>query len=318
MVTKSKQASKRYIQVMTTKDNQITCTLCSGGHLEFLYHSKDRNRLVDGRMFSIMVCRSCGLGYTIPRLKGAELSRYYPSTYYGLNDNLQIEASNFSRRMRVIRVTRIKKYIGSGKLLDVGAGAGMFLKTAIEEGFEAEGLEISRDAAAFGKDVWKLNIRQGDFQNVQFPSNHYQVVTLSHVLEHLPNPLSAIRKLHDIIEPGGLLVISVPNFGSLQARLFRARWFHLDVPRHLFHFSPSVLSKLLESEDFVVKEINYFSEEHNWAGILGSIMRLSPPEELFLHKLARKTIGSALTKSVAFIESLVGRGGTFELYAFKK
>jgi hypothetical protein len=131
-------------------------------------------------------------------------------------------------------------------------------------------------------------------------------------------PQAAARQLHSILKPGGVLVISVPNFDSLQARLFRSRWFHLDVPRHLFHYTPSSLTKLLETAGFAVVDVTYFSSEHNWAGILGSVIELSRPGESFAHKLFRRGFGAPVAKALAFVEAALGMGGTLELYARKR
>ena len=298
--------------------NEIYCIFCPKSMLRTAFSTKDRNRRVDDRIFTVMTCPFCGLGYTYPRLNLEELTHYYPLEYFSIDDNQKIEGIKHSRRYRQVRIARIKKYFSSGLLLDVGAGTGMFLKTAKENHYDVEGLEISKNAAQFGRSAWGLTIKEGDFENTSYPMNHYDIVTLGHVLEHLNDPICAIRKLYSILKPNGLLVISVPNINSIQSILFRNKWFHLDIPRHLYHYSPSVLSSILDSAGFKIVEINYYSSEHNWVGILGSIMRLSPPDEFLLHKIVRKLIGSPIARTLAFLEALIRRGGTFELYAIKK
>jgi 2-polyprenyl-3-methyl-5-hydroxy-6-metoxy-1,4-benzoquinol methylase len=286
------------------------------GALTFAFPAKDRNRAVDAREFSIMRCPECGIGHTIPKLSAADLSRYYTHEYYSLDSNLELEAA--TRPYNQARIKAMRRFVERGKLLDIGAGTGMFLKAAQESGFDAEGLEISEDAAAFGRCQWNLNIRQGNLLETHFPDNHYDAVTLSHVFEHLHEPRRVAVQLHAMLKPGGVLVIAVPNFASMQAQVFRSRWFHLDVPRHVFHYSPQALTRLIETVGFRVVETNYFSAEHNWAGILGSVMRLSRPGESFPHKAMRKLLGMPIAKALAFAESALGRGGTFALYAIKQ
>ncbi|MBM2842116.1 MAG: class SAM-dependent methyltransferase [Bacteroidetes bacterium] len=92
---------------------------------------------------------------------------------------------------------------------------------------------------------------------------------------------------------------------------------NVDVPRHLFHYTPETLRVLVESVGFKTMEINFFSREHNWAGILGSVMRLNPPNESFIHKAVRKLIGAPVARCAAYLEATTGRGGTMELYARK-
>jgi 2-polyprenyl-3-methyl-5-hydroxy-6-metoxy-1,4-benzoquinol methylase len=253
----------------------------------------------------------------MPELSLDQLGRYYPDAYYSLDENIQMEASRVSRLFRNDRMNRIRRYVLSGKLLDIGSGTGMFLKTAREHGFEVHGLEISKSAATFGGSTWGLDIKQGNLQDSILPPDQYDVVTLWHVFEHLHEPLVVAKQLYDLTKPKGLLVIAVPNFASVQAHLFRGHWFHLDVPRHLFHHTPKSITTIVEAAGFKTVGMNFFSREHNWAGILGSVMRLSPPRERFVHKAVRKLIGVPLTKSVAFLEAMTGRGGTLEIYARK-
>jgi SAM-dependent methyltransferase len=268
--------------------------------------------------FDIMSCPSCDFGHTFPRLSVNQLLRYYPTEYYSVDRSVLLEQKWQTRRYRKTRIQRIRRYVQSGLLLDIGCGPGMFLKTAKESGFETEGLEISPEAAQLGRKIWGLTIREGYLQEISFPADHYDVVTLWHVFEHLHNPVETAKQLHELTKRRGLLVVAVPNFASFQARAFRHRWFHLDVPRHLFHYSPSSLQRIIERVGFKTMEINYFSGEHNWAGILGSLMRLSPPGESLTHKAIRKILGAPLARGTAYLEALTGRGGTFELYAIKE
>lgn len=284
--------------------------------MQLLFHAYDRNRRVDTTTFSIVQCQKCLVGATRPQLAGAALNRYYPQEYYSLDTNLALEAA--TRKHNEIRLKRIQRFAPAGRLLDIGAGTGMFLKTAKEYGFDAEGLEMAESAAAFGRTTWGLRIHHGNLRETSFPVEAFDVVTLGHVFEHLDDPRAALTQLASLLTRGGLLVIAVPNFSSVQARLFRARWFHLDVPRHLFHYSPASLTTLVKQAGFDVVDLHCFSAEHNWAGILGSVMQLSRPGESALHKLIRKFLGVPLSQALAFAEAALGRGGTFELYAIKQ
>jgi hypothetical protein len=126
-----------------------------------------------------------------------------------------------------------------------------------------------------------------------------------------------LLKIHGLLRPNGILVISVPNIVSVQARIFRRRWYHLDVPRHLFHYSPESLTKILNMDNFHVDKIFHHSSEHNYAGILGSVMRISPPGESFIHKLIRKTIATFFARVLATLETSCCGGGTFTVVARK-
>jgi SAM-dependent methyltransferase len=291
------------------------CEVCGSPKTEFLFKARDKNRRIDQREFDVMRCVACGVGFTLPKLPVADLAKYYPQEYYSIDNNLKLERATRPHNRR--RVRRIQRFVSQGKLLDIGAGTGMFLKIAHENGFDVEGLEISEDAAVVGRTTWRLNIRTGNLHETAITPDSYDVVTLGHVYEHLHEPRAAAKQLFAMIKPGGLLVLAVPNFDSVQARVFRAAWFHLDVPRHLFHYTPAGMKLLMERAGFNVVDVNFFSAEHNWAGILGSVMALSRPGESFLHKLLRKAAGLTIAKALAFVEAMSGKGGTFELYAIK-
>jgi SAM-dependent methyltransferase len=292
------------------------CPVC-GGVLSTWLHAGDRNQQVSNLKFEVRRCASCGLGATIHELSDEELGRYYPTQYYSLDDNLRMEASRLSRAFRQSQLARIQRYVQNGVLLDVGAGTGMFLKSARETGFTVEGLELSSEAAKFGSATWGVTIEQGDLNRVGLPASQYDVITLRHVFEHLRDPLTCVRMLYSALRPNGLLVLNVPNFNSLQARMFGNRWYHLDVPRHLYHYTPKSLTSIVEGVGFKTLDIHFFSSEHNWSGILGSLMRLNPPDENALHKAFRKMAGVPVARALAFVEAAIGRGGTFELYARK-
>lgn len=292
------------------------CRICLTAPLQFLFDATDTNRNIDERAYSVLACPLCQVAQTFPVLSAREVERYYTREYYAIDESIALEASRQSMRERAARIRRIRRYLKSGRLLDVGAGMGLFLKTARESGFEVQGLELSREAARLGKKLWDLDIAHGDLLTAALPGSHFDVVTLSHVFEHIDDPVTAARLLHETTRKGGLLVIGVPNFASAQARLFRERWFHLDVPRHRFHYTPQSLSSILRTTGFSIVEVNYLSE-HNWAGILGSIMRLSPPGESLIHKSVRKILGVPLARGAAYLEGLLQRGGTFDLFAVK-
>jgi 2-polyprenyl-3-methyl-5-hydroxy-6-metoxy-1,4-benzoquinol methylase len=291
------------------------CVICGQKTIRMLFTTQDRNRKVDSREFVIVRCDTCGAGQTLPQLSSEELSRYYTHEYYSLDNTISLEIA--LRPHNQSRMRRVQRYVGTGRLIDIGAGTGMFLKTAQEFGFQVEGLEISAEAAAFGRQTWGLNIRQGNLHNTVLANDAFDVVSLWHVFEHLHDPHRAAQQLFQIMKSGGLLVIAVPNFASLQARIFHSRWFHLDVPRHLFHFTPESLVLLLEQTGLKVLDVYHFSAEHNWAGILGSVMELSRPGEGLLHKLIRKAIGTPIARTLALFESAVQSGGTFEIFAQK-
>ena len=114
------------------------------------------------------------------------------------------------------------------------------------------------------------------------------------------------------------MVTAVPNFASIQARLFRSRWYHLEVPRHLYHFTPAALRALLAREQFDVQGASFSSGEHNWAGFLGSIVPLAAPQDHIVARLWRRAAGRPLARAAASLEAAIGRGGIVTLVSQRR
>jgi 2-polyprenyl-3-methyl-5-hydroxy-6-metoxy-1,4-benzoquinol methylase len=136
-----------------------------------------------------------------------------------------------------------------GRLLDVGSGSGALLDRMRALGWEVEGVDV--DASAVENARRKgLNVHLGDLEGCKFPDGSFDVVTLSHVIEHVEDPQRLLRECHRILKPSGRLVLVTPNAQSWGHRVFRDRWRGLEVPRHLFVFTVSTLRYFAESANF--------------------------------------------------------------------
>jgi SAM-dependent methyltransferase len=118
-----------------------------------------------------------------------------------------------------------------------------------------------------------LPIFVGGIESIQ-PSPHFDLIFLFQVLEHLEDPVKTIQQLSSFLKPNGKLIIGVPNFSSWQAKVGREKWFHLDVPRHLVHYSLSTLKILLKQCDMEIENVSYISWEHDPYGWVQSILNL--------------------------------------------
>lgn len=294
------------------------CDLCGENQLVVLFWAYDRRFETSKERFAVLRCQSCGIGQTYPRPATDQLREFYPEVYHPTKDPPKRYYKKYIERFQKDKVAKLKRLVSNGKILDVGCGVGYFLKEANEAGYEAMGIEISEVAVSTGRRRLRVNILCGDFITHPFDDRSFDVVTLWHTFEHLADPRTALEKIRTVLRPQGLLVIGVPNLSSFQARLFKSRWYHLDVPRHLFHYSPVSLVRLVEEHGFCVSRIDHYSREHNGSGILGSLMRLSPPNEAFIYKLIRKTVGITFANALAWLESTLYQGGTFSLFAVKQ
>jgi SAM-dependent methyltransferase len=137
------------------------------------------------------------------------------------------------------------------------------------------GIEISEEAAS-GADP-RASVRiASTVAAADYPEAYFDQVIIWHVFEHLADPRGALDAIYRILKPGGRLIIAVPNFSSLQARLTSEAWFHLDLPRHLYQFPLPALKTLLRRTKFEVGAVHHFSLRQNPFGWIQSLLNMLP------------------------------------------
>lgn len=140
-------------------------------------------------------------------------------------------------------------FIPNGHLLDVGCGNGNAMVRFRDRGWRVTGTDFDKSAVreALTK---KLNVHAGDLEEIKFPSNTYDVVFLSHVIEHVPKPIDFLAECYRILKPGGLLIALTPNANSRSHTYFREHWRGLEIPRHLQIFTPASLGSTAAQAGF--------------------------------------------------------------------
>jgi 2-polyprenyl-3-methyl-5-hydroxy-6-metoxy-1,4-benzoquinol methylase len=245
-------------------------------------------------------------------------------------------------RSRIARQRRITRFIRQGSILDIGCGRGLFLDLMRKAGWSVMGTEVSPAAAGAVREARGIPVVSGDPQGWGLRDGTMDVITLSHVLEHLLRPAQMIEECSRLLKPGGLLLCAVPNMASLQARVGRGAWFHLDIPRHVHHFSDAGLIRLLEAKGFAAMRVRRFAVEYDPFGWLQTLLNLSGVRRNWLYEhLQRPSLrdrepagkagtGLLLTAlllpvylPLAFLLSLVDsyvlrRGGSVEVLAYRK
>jgi 2-polyprenyl-3-methyl-5-hydroxy-6-metoxy-1,4-benzoquinol methylase len=315
-----------FLQIVEEAKTSVVCHVCGSIRWKILLHGYDRNLSTTNEQFSVIQCRECGLGQTVPQINSEEFEKFYPEHFYQIKSLpknyirkiFYWQAEARLRRHEQAKVKGIKKFKVDGRILDIGCGMGNFLVEASLAGYDTQGIEYSEIAAEYARKVFNINVVTGDFLNFNFAKEQFDIITLWHVLEHFHDPISVLKKASALLRANGIIVISLPNLTSFQARLFGHRWLHLDLPRHLYHYSPRSLSMLVEKFGFSVLWTNHNCLEYNRNGYLGSVIRLQDPNEKVLTKIFRKSIGYYLSGIPARVEALLKSGGTFELYALKK
>jgi 2-polyprenyl-3-methyl-5-hydroxy-6-metoxy-1,4-benzoquinol methylase len=228
---------------------------------------------VEGLASPLVVCGGCGLGWLDPIPNPQEVAAFYPDAYYG-GDSAKFSPL-IERLVRIVGVRHIRFLCADlspgARVLDVGCGRGVLLAELADRGFETHGVEHTEAAARSADPRAHIRIAP-ELVEAGYPAEYFDKVIIWHVLEHLRNPRATIEEVRRILRPGGHLIVAVPNFGSAQARWAGAAWFHLDPPRHLYHFPLSVLRLLLKNAGFIVESEHHMSLRQNPFGWIQSAL----------------------------------------------
>lgn len=235
----------------------ITCPVCERGEFFTLFSCVDHT--FSHETFVLRECTNCKLLITTPRPSEKELARYYLSDSYishsnstsSLVDVVYKAARHFTLKWKY---DLVKNNVASNlpfKLLDFGCGTGDFIKKCKHQGNEVEGVEPSDIARYQAQQKTGATIADS-IQNI---SNTFDVITLWHVLEHIPDPNKIIQELLKRMNDSGTIFIAVPNHLSYDAMKYKEKWAGYDVPRHLWHFSPGNMELLLKKNNLTQVKI---------------------------------------------------------------
>ena len=330
----------------------VACDLCKSDQNTLLIQQRDLLLAVTDEEFTIVRCRQCGLVFLNPRPSHDVIGAYYPMVYnpptpskarslfqqqvkkasatikrwvmeeyYGYPS---ASPSGFRRSIRRLilwpdkmlrefRGRHILPWRGEGKVLDVGCGCGGNLNTLQEQGWEVYGIEISELAAAHARNLVGGQIHTGTLESAPFGHKMFDMIFMSHSLEHLPSPADALQRVHALLKDDGLLVVSVPNVYSLEVRLFGWWWFGWDPPRHFYHFGKSTLTALLNQTGFEVRQFR--------TGV-GTVFFMASLERVWKHWFDRslplkRLIDRAIARPLSLLAGHLGYGTDMTVHAVK-
>lgn len=201
-------------------------------------------------------CLECSLVFTYPQPESEQVAARYSGHWfegeylpsYGVDPrrpNIDHLAPRFDRKLDTL-----ERFRASGRILDVGAGAGLFLARAAQRGWSVSGVELSDFGPRFAKANFGLDIFCGTLEAAAFPDKHFDVVILQDTIEHVPDPAGMLREIRRILRTGGALVISTPNFDALGRIVTGDDWALISPAEHLFLFSRRSLRRALEQAGF--------------------------------------------------------------------
>ncbi len=226
------------------------CPNCNGQQFEPFQECVDYT--VSKERFSIVNCKSCGFKFTNPRPNSAEIGRYYESEDYISHSNTSVGLVN--KIYHFVKKRAILQKIGmieslkpvSNDILDIGCGAGAFLRGIADAGWNATGVEPSEKTREFCRNELKLNVYDEDF--LKQTKETFSIITMWHVLEHVHDLNGRITEIMRLLKPGGFAIIAVPNYRSYDAQKYKQFWAAYDVPRHLYHFSADIVKSLFKKQ----------------------------------------------------------------------
>jgi SAM-dependent methyltransferase len=297
---------------------------------------------VSGDAFEVVRCEACGLARTRPPPDPSRMAAYYPQAYYGAASARRFPAlvEGLQRLLYGARARAVERLAGRpGRVLDVGCGRGFLLDAFRRRGWSAQGTELDDRSAAHAREVLGLAVETGPAERWPWPDGHFDAVAFWHVLEHLEEPRLALERARRLLRPGGVLMVGVPNFASPEARLAGAGWFHLDVPRHVVHLTPSWLRGALAAAGLEVRGESFFAPEYDAFSLVQSAEnRLGLPHNLLYDVLrgraarlgaggglAARALALALAIPLGVIAApataalgLARRGSSVTLYAVRR
>jgi len=240
-----------------------SCAICGISDGSLILRAYDRFDRQMKRQFQLVRCLKCGLIYLNPRVQGEAIGQFYPKEDYDPFMDLSTRPKDLIQRFYLffrpysIRWKRkwVERLVGMGSLLDYGSGTGEFLFEMKRWKWEVVGIEKDAQARRFSQDMLGLHIYESD-AFLESGNQRFDAITFWHSLEHLYEPLQVLQKVRECLKEEGVIFVALPNIASIDAFFYGQDWVALDLPRHLWHFTPKTLEKLSRKAGFrVIKKL---------------------------------------------------------------
>ena len=263
------------------------CPLCGGSSAVLYDGLRDRWCDAPGE-WRLERCLSCDLVWREPRQTAVSVADVNTGAYY-THDAPTLAAAESGVRDVVLAATGILPIIREmkrarvmflpdepqGTLLDVGCGNGAFLAAMKQRGWRVDGVEPDSAAAELAARSIGTPVFAGELEDAQLEEAQYAAITMSHVIEHVPDPIRTLQTCLRLLRPGGALYLTTPNTRSLGRRVFDQAWLHWDPPRHLHLFTPDNLREAVHRAGFPKAEIRTISRGARWSWQASRAIRAS-------------------------------------------
>lgn len=269
----------------TNELETVDCVLC---------HYPEYRRKFVRFGYQIVQCPNCSLWWVNPRISRSAVKDVYTDTYFEVR-NIQNQGhpsrdDSFKRLNCERHLQKIERCHQKGILLDLGCAEGLFLRVAQENGWEVSGVEVSSKAAGIAQTFLPGKVFQGMLEDAPFSENSFDVVTMFDVVEHLYDPVVALKRIYRLLKPGGIIYLLTPDCQSIFAKVMGKYWFEIKPKEHIYYFSDMTLQLLFEKSGFnpltikkagKVLTFQYIStilqkENPFFAGLLRGLTRWTP------------------------------------------
>jgi 2-polyprenyl-3-methyl-5-hydroxy-6-metoxy-1,4-benzoquinol methylase len=296
------------------------CPFCESRDVSDFMRAPDRFHL-RSELYRLMRCSKCTCIWVADPPTPEEMARHYDEDYHRAIS----AAGEGSAELRwVNQRNAIFRHKSGGAILDIGCSSGGFLSTMKPPAWTRFGIEMEASTAERCRKNTGAEVFTGDAFDAPFPPNSFDVVTTLDVLEHVYQPREFLAKIYQWLKPGGIYYTMLPNIDAWEARLLGSYWYGLELPRHLFHFSPRSLSALAKSSNFVEIEIltarttyleysaGYFSDGVRQKLGVSPTPLAKIQKRSFAFKVFRKILRHAVVIPFAKAASAAGAGASME------
>jgi len=237
----------------------MKCPICSKSNHKKLYKLFDDRYGYSG-VYDLYICDYCRHGMLDLELTDDEITdlytKYYPRSSCDLVSRplKKNDPSRYQAWLKGENANTYKWVPKKSRILDIGCGYGEAMGYHIARGCDAFGVEADFNVIK-AKEKYNYNIHVGTFDKKIYETNYFDCVTMDQVIEHLQDPVRQIKDIHEVLKPGGILIISTPNSNSLTAKLLKEKWLHWHVPYHLHFFSKKSIKLLAEKNRVQVNKM---------------------------------------------------------------
>jgi len=327
---------------------ETNCDFCGSKRYELILNAKDHYNGIPGK-FTVVKCSDCGLVYTNPRPTKNSMSFFYPDSAGYFIPTVTLDRGGFKKKRedillreyygyfpkikrhiltkmilslfylwtyRELKISGLPHFVKNGSILDIGCSYGGFLSKMKKLGWKVKGIELNKKSAEWGKRNFGLEILNTDIDH--FKTNEkFDVITMGMLLEHVYSPKKVLKKVKNLLKPNGILIMSLPNFGGFEAKLYGKYAYTLHVPNHLTHFTPSTIKRYLILAGFKNIKIYYQKVDRDFIAPLRYMHEDGKNMDFLFKILSNRLIRKTFVKLFINMISILHRTSRMTVYAYK-